>query len=287
MRGIASSGLTVNDTGMGIAPETQKRLFEAFSQGDTSTTRKFGGTGLGLAISRQLVEKMGGEIGLESAWEKARPSGSPCVCKNRPRFQADLWMAVTGSSTCGCWSSMITRTSRQFLHEQIIAWKMRNGKPRALAPMPSIACGERREKETPIRLAIVDLDMPNMDGLALAREIKADPEIAGTRLILLAGFGKRINSEELRDCGICGLVLQAGAAICTLQLPGNVVLEAASTASFVLGESPVSGTPLRQKARVLVAEDNAVNQRVALGQLKQPRLHCRRRIERAAGPGGT
>ena len=68
--------------------------------------------------------------------------------------------------------------------------------------MPSIACGERRKKETPIRLAIIDLEMPNMDGLALAREIKADPEIAGTRLILLAGFGKRMTR---RNCVPRGL----------------------------------------------------------------------------------
>ena len=87
------------------------------------------------------------------------------------------------------------------------------------APTRSIACGKRREKETPISLAIIDLEMPNMDGLALAREIKSRPEIASTRLILLAGFGKRISPEELRAAGICGLLLQASAAIRALRLP--------------------------------------------------------------------
>ena len=254
----------VSDTGRGIAPENQKSLFEAFSQGDTSTTRKFGGTGLGLAISKQLVEKMGGKIGCESAsgkgstfWFTVRlqKSAVPRSIPENHRL-VNLRVLVVDDN----------RTSRRFLHEQVIAWKMRNGEATSGADaLDSLRRGAR--EGDPYPLAIIDLDMPNMDGVALARKIKADPTIAGTRLILLIGFGKRINSEELRLAGFADWCVKPVRQSALFNCLTNAVLEGSAPSSST-GESPAFPDPPRQKARVLVAEDHAINRQVALGQLK-------------------
>jgi signal transduction histidine kinase/CheY-like chemotaxis protein/HPt (histidine-containing phosphotransfer) domain-containing protein/HAMP domain-containing protein len=255
----------VNDTGKGIAPEIQQKLFQAFIQGDTSTTRKFGGTGLGLAISRQLAEKMGGQIGLESTlgegstfWFSVRllKAAAPPAVPDGHELLANVRVLVVDDN----------RTSRRFLHEQIIAWGMRNGK--AISGPDALDCLRRASQEgDPYRLAIIDREMPNMDGLALAREIKSDAELTTTRLILLAGFGKRISSKELRTAGFAEWcfkpVRQSALLHCLVD-----ALKEASPDSLPLGESPIPDKLLARETRVLVAEDNMVNQQVALGRLK-------------------
>jgi two-component system, sensor histidine kinase and response regulator len=257
---------SVFDTGKGIAPETQKGLFEAYSQGDTSTTRKFGGTGLGLAISKHLVEKMGGHVGVESAsgkgstfWFTLRLQKSPAVqsISDGNHRLVNVRVLVVDDS----------RTSRRFLHEQIIAWKMRNGK--ATSGVHALECLRKGAQEgDPYPLAIIDMDMPNMDGLALAREIKADPEIAATRLILLAGFGKRIDAEELSAAGFADWCVKPVRKSALLNCLINAVLERSVT-PHLPPEFRAPVRPLRQNMRVLVAEDNAINRRIALGQLKR------------------
>jgi two-component system sensor histidine kinase/response regulator len=161
--------------------------------------RKFGGTGLGRAISRRLVEQMGGKIGLQSALGKGstfwftlrlqKSQALQCVVDGDNRLVNIRVLLVDDNPTC-----------RRLLHEQIIAWKMRvdtatNGTA-ALASLRRAA----REGDS-YSLAIVEQELPNMNGMALARDITAEPEIAGMRLILLVGLGKRIISEELGAAG--------------------------------------------------------------------------------------
>src|SRR6202035_1313485 len=156
----------VSDTGMGISPETQQKLFSAFTQADTSTTRKFGGTGLGLAICKQLVEKMGGQIGLESALGK----GSTFLFTVRLQKSPALQPVLDGNHRLANMRVLVVddnTTSGLFLHEQIVAWKMRNG----TATTGADALGRLRkaaQERDSYLLAIIDLEMPNMDGLALA-----------------------------------------------------------------------------------------------------------------------
>ncbi len=259
----------VSDTGMGISPENQKKLFEAFTQADSSMTRKFGGTGLGLAISRQLVEKMGGKIGVESTigkgstfWFTVRLRKSPL-----PQF-------IVGSNH---WLLNIrallvyeNAVSGQFMHEQIIAWKMRN----TIAPTGAEALRllHRAVREgDPHQLAIIDQRMPDMDGMALAREIKATPAISDTRLILLVSLGQRVNTEELQASGFADCcfkpVRQSSLFDCLARAMGEA--QVTLPRSLARRKSPSSVIQQLQKARVLIAEDNAVNQLVALGQLKQ------------------
>ena len=256
----------VSDTGIGIAPENQKSLFEAFTQADTSTTRKFGGSGLGLAISKQLVEKMGGHIGLKSTVGKGsifwftvclhKQPAIPAVLEENHRLVNIRVLIVNDNAITG-----------QFLHEQIVAWKIRNG----IAATGTDALDRLRSaarEEDSYLLAIIDTEMPDMDGLALARKIKADPKIAGTRLILLTGFDKRISPEELRAAGIENCCFKPVRQSALFDCLANAMLGTSATSQSSAG-FPVAPGPQWQRARVLIAEDNAVNQKVALEQLKR------------------
>ena len=256
----------VSDTGIGISSEIQKRLFEAFGQGDTSTTRKFGGTGLGLAISKQLAEKMGGTIGVLSVPEKGstfwftvrlqKQQAPPSALDANRIFINARVLIVDDNATNG-----------RFLHEQIVGWKMRS----AIASTGSDAldCLRRAAQERdPYPLAIIDLDMPSMDGWALARQIKTDPKIARTRLILLAGLGQRISPEELRAADITDCCSKPVRQSMLFDCLTKALLESPATLQPAAGSS-AAPRPQPQKARVLIAEDNPINQKVALVQLEQ------------------
>ncbi len=259
----------VNDTGMGISPETQKELFKAFSQADSSTTRKFGGTGLGLAISKQLVEKMGGEIGVESTPGRGSTFWFTVSLRKSPSQLSTL----DGDHRLVNLRALIVDNnvlSGQFIHEQIVAWKLRNGLATTGAEALRRLHRAAREGD-PYLLGIIDQQMPDMDGMALAREIKADPTISGIRLILLASFGKRVRLEELHASGFTDCcfkpVRQSALFDCLAKAIGGA--PATLSPSAAERQQPSLLIPHRQKARVLVAEDNPVNQLVALGQLKK------------------
>ena len=257
----------VDDTGLGISPEIQEKLFRAFTQADSSTTRKFGGTGLGLAISKQLVEKMGGQIGVESAvgkgstfWFTVRLRKSPSIPSDSdPRLDHVRVLVVDDNAASG-----------QFMHEQIVAWKMRC----AIATTGAEALSQlqRADREgDPYSLGIIDQQMPDVDGLSLGRKIKADPTICDTRLILLASLGKRVSLEELRISGFTDYCLKPVRQSALFDCLANAMGEASAALALSAGEQrePSSLIPQQLKGRVLIAEDNAVNRLVALGQLKQ------------------
>ncbi len=259
----------VSDTGIGISPEIQKTLFKAFAQADSSMTRKFGGTGLGLAISRQLVEKMGGQIGVESAlgmgstfWFTLHLQKSPSVQSTLDSDHRLLHMRALIVDD--------NAVSGQFLHEQIVAWKKRNGIANTGAEALSHLRRAAREGD-PYPLGIINQQMPDMDGIALARKIKADPAISDTRLILLAGFGKRVGLAELHASGFADCCSKPVGQSALFDCLANAMGKAPPTSPDSVAEQqrPSSRIQRPQKARVLIAEDNAVNQMVALGQLKQ------------------
>ncbi len=158
-------------------------------------------------------------------------------------------------------------TNGRFLHEQIVAWKMRSGT--ANTGSDALDCLRRAAQERdPYPLAIIDLDMPSMDGWALAREIKADPKIAGTRLILLAGLGQQISPEELRSADLTDCCFKPVRQSRLFDCLTRALLESSATLQPAAGSS-AAPRPQPQKARVLIAEDNPINQKVALVQLEQ------------------
>jgi signal transduction histidine kinase/PleD family two-component response regulator len=253
---------TVEDTGIGIPAEAQTRLFTAFTQADNSTTRKYGGTGLGLAISRQLVAIMQGKIGVKSEpgkgttfWFTARfekQKGNPKPVPDLGKFRV---LIVDDNAT-----------NREILRLQLQGWKMQCAS----------ACGgeealrmltEAASKGHPFDLALLDMQMPEMDGLALARAIKADPAISGARLIMLTSLGQ-LPGGELQALGIDSHLVkpikQTHLFNCMTEVMGrNLPVTPAPATPAVASDAPLP------QMRVLVAEDNQVNQKVALGQLNK------------------
>jgi CheY-like chemotaxis protein len=193
----------VRDTGIGIPLEVQGHLFQAFSQADGSTTRNYGGTDLGLAIAKQLVALMGGEIGVESQpgkgamfWFTAKlekQTGRPETRSGLAAEKLPMRVLVVDDN----------RTNRQILRNQISAWKM---------PVACAASGAEAHKRLRAAVgegqsydfALLDAQMPEMDGFTLAVAIKADPTLADTRLIMLTSMGQVRGIEATRDRGLSG-----------------------------------------------------------------------------------
>jgi two-component system, sensor histidine kinase and response regulator len=270
----ATITVAVTDTGIGISAEAMSRLFQAFSQADNSTTRKFGGTGLGLAISKQLVEMMGGRIGVSSEPGKGsefrfdavleKQSGAPKPAPSIYRENLfDLRVLVVDDNA----------TNRQILRHQLFAWKMQKGSAANGHEALSLLRAAAAEGK-PYSLALLDMQMPEMDGMTLARAIKADPAISATRLIILTSMGYTHTADELKAAGIDAYLVkpvrQGKLFECLVQVVGREAPTRPLAKPGDVSGSPASDIDPTQQyhARVLVAEDNIVNQKVALAQLR-------------------
>jgi signal transduction histidine kinase/CheY-like chemotaxis protein len=257
----------VTDTGIGLSPEQASGIFNAFTQADASTTRKYGGTGLGLAISSRLVTLLGGEIGVESEpgsgstfWMEI-PLATATTAAPRPVDLRDVRVLAVDDNA----------VNRSILHEHIIGWGMRNGSaesgPQALKMLRAAAANG-----APYDVAILDMHMPEMDGLHLAREIKADPSIAAVRLILLSSIGDHELRSTSRQAGFDACLVKPARQSELYDCLARVILPEVSTNNRLVEAPPVAESAHRhieqiKRLRLLVAEDNIVNQQVALGVL--------------------
>ncbi|HUR58221.1 MAG TPA: response regulator, partial [Opitutaceae bacterium] len=264
--GRVELAFSVRDTGIGISREGLSRLFQSFTQVDASTTRRFGGTGLGLVISKRLAELMGGHLWVESELGKGTTFHfgivvEPIGSKPRP------WL-VPGKAHLAGRSLLVVddnATNRRILSEVATAWGMN---VRA-ASSGAEALGWLRQGET-FDLAVLDMHMPEMDGEMLAHEIRKlrDPE--AMPLVLLSSLGAR---EDVGAPSLFSAFLTKPAkpnllfeTLCR-QLKSDAMPRPAVTAHPFLGSAP-AGEPTHHE-RVLLAEDNAVNQKVALLMLRK------------------
>jgi CheY-like chemotaxis protein len=253
----------VCDTGIGIAPENQVRIFDSFTQADGSTTRQYGGTGLGLAISKNLVEMMGGSIGVQSQrgkgstfWFTVRLSRSAkAVVLSRRFLLQEMHLHALIVDDNG--------TNREILQHELAAWNMSTSSAESAAQALDML-REANAAGDPFDLAIIDLYMPTMDGLELARTITADPSIPKLHLILLSSVLHDYGIKQLNAAGfeahLIKPVRQSQLFDCIANCVGAAVSRGAVPASEWPLALPAERTPLRR--RVLVVEDNAVNQEV-------------------------
>lgn len=258
----------VSDTGIGVPEAQQKRIFESFAQADDSTTRQYGGTGLGLAIAKQLVEMMGGSIGVESTPD----AGSTFWFTARLAIVA---AAVETPEPCTALDGLRVllvddnATARHFMHTQCTAWGLYSTQAASGAQAMQLLHASSSQGAPPFDLAVVDLHMPEMNGLEFARTVQADPTLAAVRLVLLVAAKGEREIREARQAGIASLLtkpVRAAQLRSTLQdviqAGDDTPLERELVQQLpTLAESKLTG-------RVLLAEDNPVNQEVATGMLR-------------------
>ena len=261
----------VSDTGTGIPKDRMDRLFKSFSQADSSTTRRFGGTGLGLVISKKLAEMMGGQMGVES--EEGRGSTF--------WFTGIFDKQTGGEETTSSQSADIrglrilvvddNPTNRIVLREQLHSW----GCLPEEAPDGETALAKLQgaiEAKTPFHLAILDMMMPHMDGAMLGRKIKEDPKLRATMLVLLSSRGNRGDAKEMKEIGFAAYLTKPIKASqlhdCLTLVVSGKPLESKAQPMPIVTRHSISEDKKR-KIRILLAEDNVVNQKVALRILER------------------
>jgi two-component system, chemotaxis family, sensor kinase Cph1 len=264
----------VQDTGIGMAPQEQKRLFNAFAQASSATTRRYGGTGLGLVISKRLVELMGGQIEVES--EQGRGSTFWFAAEFEKEEDArQVAVSVQRSRIRGLRAFIVddNATNRKILRYQMASWGIHVGSAEgglhALEELRSAV-----ERGEPYEVAVLDLQMPGMDGLELAQRIKTDPTLTSTRLLLLTSLGQYNMAKNTYRAGVEAVltkpVRQAQLFNCLTRVLGlsGSSLSASSTPAASSGESTGKDAYERQ-AHVLLAEDNAANRDVTTMMLEK------------------
>jgi signal transduction histidine kinase/CheY-like chemotaxis protein len=272
--------ISVTDTGIGIPQEKIGALFTKFSQADTSTTRRYGGTGLGLAISKQLAQLMGGSIEVES--EVGRGS-TFSLALALSLYDGPPTDAVPAADLRGLRVLIVddNEVNRRVIHEQISSWGMRNGSY-ASAEDALMAIRDAQADGDPYDFVIADYQMPAMDGAALAVAINNDSSLDKPIIVILTSVGQLSEAKELQSSTVqaClakpvrpALLLNALASAWSKKKAFVIANETTMTNATTVALSSVAGRFAESALRVLIVEDNVVNQRVARRMLERLGLH--------------
>jgi len=268
---------SIRDTGIGIAADKLDLIFNKFTQADASTTRQFGGTGLGLAISKQLAELMGGTIGVKSEIGK----GSEFWFTIRMKLQPEGSMAniPIPANLHGVRILIVddNATNREMLNIRMTSWGMRPVEAAdgftALELLKAAF-----EQGDPFQMAVLDMHMPCMDGAMLARKIKADARLAEIPLVLLTSLGERGDARRFKEIGFAGyLVKPLRHSDLFNVLSVTLATSKGDGTTEVINQPIVTSHSAREihritvdaRKRILLVEDNIINQQVALGILKK------------------
>jgi PAS domain S-box-containing protein len=281
LRGETETHATVEfaviDTGIGIPKDRLDCLFQSFSQVDASTTRRFGGTGLGLAISKRLVELMGGEIGVESE----EGQGSRFHFNLEIEKQRDVKRTQDRLSHVDLTDLLVlvvddNETNRCHLCTLLSRWGC---SPSAVAGGEEalVALRERAASAEPFQVVLSDMQMPGMSGEMLGKAIKADPRIRDVAMVMLTSMGRRGDAARMREIGFLAYLMkpikQSQLYDCLVTMLGSEA-ESESDEERALITRHSLAEKSRQRVRILLAEDNVVNQRVALRILSKLGHHA-------------
>jgi PAS domain S-box-containing protein len=262
---------SVTDTGIGIPEDRMDRLFQSFSQVDSSITRKFGGTGLGFTISKQLVEMMGGQIGVESKEGKGSTFWFSLGFEKQPESKVREF--VLSDDIRGKRILIVddNDTNRFVLREQLKLWGCRfdeaSSGTKALTELQQAVTGK-----DPFDMAILDMQMPEMDGETLGKKIKQHPDLKNTILVLMTSMGERGDAKHFEDIGFAAYltkpVKQSHLYDCLVTVAG-VHRETSEEwpAKIVTRHDVIEDQ--KRRVRILLAEDNIINQKVTLTTLKK------------------
>ncbi|TKJ42190.1 hypothetical protein CEE37_00495 [candidate division LCP-89 bacterium B3_LCP] len=259
----------ISDTGIGIPEDRIKAIFESFTQADGSTTRKFGGTGLGLTISRKLVEMMGGELNVQSEAGKGSTFAFTAKFKQQ-EVQAKAPLSIETSNLKGIKTLIVddSSTNRRFLKQTLTNWQMKpnvaNSSENALSMIE-----KAYDTEQQFDLCIINGYMPRMDGFELASQLKGDVKHSGVDIIMLTSTGQRGDAARCKKLGIVGYLTKP---VKYSDLHDVISLaygesHQASKDSALLTSHLVREN--RKRYNILVAEDNPVNQRLAIRLLEK------------------
>jgi len=271
VNGVTMLQFAVSDTGIGISPEFQTKIFESFTQADASMTRQYGGTGLGLAISSQLVSLMGGRIWVESQ------AGQGSTFYFTAQFELadgrESRRPVEVSTLAGLPVLVVddNATNRLICEEMMALWGMQvtsvEGGEQALAEVDRTA-----SMQDPYQLALIDVMMPQMDGFELVRRLRARTAASDLKIVMLSSAGRQHENAQLQTLGIARYIMKPVTQSILLNVIASVLgtcradQEPESSLTAGRGESFVP-------RRILLAEDGVINRKVAVNLLEQRGHH--------------
>jgi len=270
----ATLRFAVRDTGIGIPLDKVDSLFEAFAQGDASTTREYGGTGLGLTISRQLVTMMGGRMSVESEegkgstfWFTAVFSKQPAAARGRAPAD-EVAASISGKRVLVVDDN---ETNRLVLSKQLESWQCRHDEaPDGAAALVKLQAAAA--EGDPFDVAILDMQMPGMDGMALGKAIKADASLRHTLLVMMTSIGRRGEAAQFKEIGFSAYLTKpvkpSQLFDCLIAVVNQDVMTPAEAPTPMVTRHSLS-EERKRKVRLLLAEDNRTNQIVALKILEK------------------